>query len=841
MKRIHYKLRLLLAVALVLVALGAQGQGNKQQMDAFIDKLMKRMTVEEKIGQLNLPVTGEITTGQARSADISAKIQRGQVGGLFNLKGVERIREVQRIAVEQSRLGIPLLFGMDVIHGYETIFPIPLALSATWDMESITRSARIAATEASADGISWTFSPMVDITRDPRWGRVSEGNGEDPYLCSLIARAMVQGYQGENPAEQLVRNDEIMACVKHFALYGAAEGGRDYNTVDMSRQTMFNVYFPPFQAAVDAGVGSVMASFNEVEGIPATGNRWLMTDVLRGRWGFDGFVVTDYTGTNEMVDHGMGTQQQVAALALNAGVDMDMVSDAFVSTLLQSLKQGKVTMKAIDTACRRILEAKYRLGLFDNPYKYCDPKRAARQLYTTAHRKEARRIAAESFVLLKNEAPTPLPAATGSSRRLLPLLDYLAAAVPGSVRETTAEVGTPFRRQATIGLVGPLANTSNNMNGTWAVAAVPDRTPTLLQGLSDMVEQLNALPVSLPGEEWHIPLLQAQANVKLLYAKGSNLMSDAAYEERATMFGRSLGRDHRTDEELLQEALQVARQSDVVIAALGESSEMSGESSSRTNLDLPDTQRALLEALLQTGKPVVLVLFTGRPLTLTWEQAHVPAILNVWFGGSEAASAIADVLFGRYNPGGKLTMTWPKNVGQIPLYYDHKNTGRPLGEGQWFEKFRSNYLDVDNEPLYPFGYGLSYTTFSFSDIALSGTAMRGATVTASGQNKVDAAANGTSLTASVTVTNTGHYPGSEVVQLYIRDLVGSSTRPVMQLKGFEKIWLKPGEKCTVTFTLTPDMLKFYNHDLQYVAEPGDFEVMIGSSSKTVQKARFTLE
>lgn len=732
-------------------------------MDRFIDQLMKKMTLEEKIGQLNLPVTGEITTGQAKSSDVAKRIRNGEVGGLFNLKGVERIREVQRQAVEESRLGIPLLFGMDVIHGYETIFPIPLGLSCTWDMKAIEESARIAAVEASADGISWTFSPMVDVSRDPRWGRVSEGNGEDPFLGAAIARAMIRGYQGKD----MSRNDEIMACVKHFALYGASEAGRDYNTVDMSRQRMFNEYMLPYQAAVEAGVGSVMASFNEVDGVPATGSKWLMTDVLRKQWGFDGFVVTDYTGINEMIDHGMGDQQTVAALALNAGVDMDMVSDAFSGTLKKSVEEGKVSAAAIDAACRRILEAKYKLGLFDDPYKYCDVNRPKKQIFTKEHRAIARKTASESFVLLKNEGVLPLS------------------------------------KKGTIAVVGPLANTRSNMPGTWSVAAVLDNAPSLVEGLREVV-----------GDR-----------AKVVTAKGSNLIGDADYEKRATMFGRELHRDNRTDRELLDEALKVAAGADVIVAALGESSEMSGESSSRTNLEMPDVQRALLQELLKTGKPVVLVLFTGRPLVLTWEEEHVPAILNVWFGGSEAAYAISDVLFGDVNPSGKLTATFPQNVGQIPLFYNHKNTGRPLQEGRWFEKFRSNYLDVSNEPLYPFGYGLSYTTFAYSDIHLSSTEM-----STDGE-----------LTATVTVTNTGSRDGAEVVQLYIRDLVGSVTRPVKELKGFEKIFLKAGESRKVSFSITPELLKFYNYDLQFVCEPGDFDVMIGGNSRDVKKARFLLK
>ena len=788
MSKVIKKLSILFAIVLS-GTISVQAQKSPQDMNRFIDALMKKMTVDEKIGQLNLPVTGDITTGQAKSSDIAGKIKRGEVGGLFNLKGVEKIRDVQKLAVENSRLGIPLLFGMDVIHGYETIFPIPLGLSCTWDMKAIEESARIAAVEASADGISWTFSPMVDISRDPRWGRVSEGSGEDPFLGSLIARAMVNGYQGKEPSSQLKRNDEIMACVKHFALYGAGEGGRDYNTVDMSRQRMYNEYFPPFEAAIEAGVGSVMASFNEVDGVPATANKWLMTDVLRGQWGFGGFVVTDYTGISEMIDHGIGDLQTVSARAINAGVDMDMVSDGFVSTLKKSIQEGKVSMMTLNTACRRILEAKYKLGLFDDPYKYCDPKRPARDIFTRSHRDAARRIASESFVLLKNDNQT-----------------------------------LPLKATGTIAVIGPLADTRTNMPGTWSVAAVLDRSPSLIEGLREMVGRMDEMPLNQPNEPWYIPLMENGADINLLYAKGSNLISDAAYEERATMFGRSLNRDNRTDAELLKEAIATANKADVIVAALGESSEMSGESSSRTNLDLPDVQQTLLKALVATGKPVVLVLFTGRPLILNWEQANVPAILNVWFGGSEAAYAIGDVLFGRVNPSGKLTMSFLQNVGQIPLYYAHKNTGRPLHDGKWFEKFRSNYLDVTNEPLYPFGFGLSYTTFAYSDISLSQTSMNMQGV----------------LTASVNVTNTGAFPGGEVVQLYIRDLVGSTTRPVKELKGFERIYLQPGQTRTVTFKIAPEMLKFYNYDLQYVVEPGDFSIMIGPNSRDVQTASIRL-
>ena len=773
MKKVFRRTSVLLAAAFLSTA-AIQAQKSPQDMDRFIDALMKKMTVEEKIGQLNLPVSGEIVTGQAQNSDVAKKIEQGLVGGLLNLKGVEKIRDVQKLAIEKSRLGIPLIFGMDVVHGYETIFPIPLGLSWSWDMEAIRKSARVAAIEASADGISWTFSPMVDISRDPRWGRVSEGNGEDPFLGGAIAKAMVSGYQGIDLNNQLKRNDEIMACVKHFALYGAGEAGRDYNTVDMSRNRMFNEYMYPYQAAVDAGVGSVMASFNEIDGIPATANKWLMTDVLRKQWGFDGFVVTDFTGISEMIAHGIGDLQTVSARALNAGVDMDMVSEGFTGTIKKSIDEGKISMETLDKACRRILEAKYKLGLFDNPYKYCDLKRPKRDIFTKEHRDAARKIAGESFVLLKNDK-------SGSS----------------------ANPTLPLKKEGTVAVIGPLANTRSNMPGTWSVAARLNDYPSVYEGLKEMMK----------------------GKVNITYAKGSNLISDAAYEERATMFGRSLNRDNRTDKEMLDEALKVAANADVIIAALGESSEMSGESSSRTNLALPDVQRTLLEALLKTGKPVVLTLFTGRPLTLTWEQEHVPAILNVWFGGSEAAYAIGDVLFGDVNPSGKLTMTFPKNVGQIPLFYNHKNTGRPLLEGKWFEKFRSNYLDVDNDPLYPFGYGLSYTNFQYSDITLSAPTM--------GQDG--------SVTAMVTVTNTGKYDGAEVVQLYIRDLVGSITRPVKELKGFDKIFLKAGESKTVSFKITPELLRFYDYELNYVAEPGDFDIMIGGNSQSVKTTHLSLK
>ncbi len=760
----------ILIILLASFALQALAQTKKPvsseeaKMNTFIDKLMARMTVDEKIGQLNLPSSGDITTGQANSSDIGKKIEAGQVGGLFNIKGVEKIKAVQKVAVEQSRLKIPLLFGMDVIHGYNTVFPIPLGVSCIWDMELVQKTARVAAIEASASGINWTFSPMVDISRDPRWGRISEGSGEDTYLGSKIAAAMVKGYQGK-----LQANNEILACVKHYALYGAAEAGRDYNTTDMSKVRMYNEYFPPYKAAVDAGAASVMASFNEVDGIPATGSKWLMTDVLRNQWGFKGFVVTDYTGIPEMIAHGMGDLQTVSALAMNAGIDMDMVGEGFLGTLKKSLAEKKVSINEINRACRLILQAKYKLGLFTDPYKFLSTERAEKEVFNAENRQVAREISAESFVLLKND------------NNILPL-----------------------KKAGTIGLIGPLADNTANMYGTWSVAALFDKSVTVLQGLK------NAL-----GND-----------AKILTARGANFLADSTMEQRyVNVHNPTYKRDPRTEAEMIKEALKVAEKSDVIIATVGEGSEFTGESSSVTDIQIPETQKNLLKALAKTGKPVVLVLFTGRPLALNWEKENLPAILNVWFPGSEAGNSIADVLFGKVNPSGKLSTTFPQNVGQVPIYYAHKNTGRPLAEGKWFEKFRSNYLDVSNDPLYPFGYGLSYTTFDYSDIKLSSNTLT----------------KGKSITASVTLSNTGKYDGKEVVQLYTRDLVGSITRPVKELKGFQKVSLKAGESKTITFTISESDLKFYNSDLKFVAEPGDFQVFIGSNSRDVKTAPFSLK
>ena len=750
-----------LVLAIALLSWSSQVlAADLSRMNQFIDDLMSRMTLQEKIGQLNLPVTGDIITGSSVSGDVVSKIKAGQVGGLFNMKGVQSIRALQEVAVKQSRLGIPLIFGMDVIHGYETVFPIPFAMSMSWDMDAIRNAARISSVEATADGICWTFSPMVDICREPRWGRMSEGNGEDPFLGSAICRAMIEGYQGADLADKT----SMMACVKHFALYGAPEAGRDYNTVDMSHVRMFNEYFPPYKAGVDAGAGSFMTSFNVIDYIPATGNRWLMTEVLRDRWGFDGFVVTDYTAISEMINHGMGDLQTVSALALNAGTDMDMVADGFLGTLEKSLGEGKVTMQDIDKACRRILEAKYKLGLFDDPYRYLDAKRAKKDIYTEEHRAAARKLATETFVLLQNK------------EGLLPL-----------------------QRTGKIALVGPLANTRANMPGTWSVAAASERYSTLLEAMRRAV-----------GDK-----------AQVMYAKGCNVCYDAELEKNSTMFGREM-RDERPVDVMRDEAVRIAKECDVIVAAMGEPSEMSGESSSRSDLSILDAQKDLLLALKATGKPIVLLNFSGRATVMDWEVENISTILNVWFGGSEAADAICDVVFGDVSPSGKLTVTMPRNVGQIPIYYNHLNTGRP--NPKWFSKYTSNYLDVPNDPLFPFGYGLSYTTFNYGPMTLSSNSM-----TPSGN-----------ITARVTVTNAGNREGTEVVQLYIRDMVGSIARPVQELKGFERISLKPGESRVVNFTINADLLKFYNKDLEYVCEPGEFDVMIGPNSRDVQHKTFTL-
>lgn len=734
---------------------------NTTKMNNFINALMKKMTLEEKLGQLNLlRPSGGVMTGATTSSDVEKKIKAGKVGAVLGVEDVNQVKALQEMAL-QSRLKIPMIFGLDVIHGYKTVAPIPLAQSCSWDMPLIERAARSAATEATADGINWTYSPMVDIARDARWGRIAEGAGEDPYLVSQVAKAMVHGYQGND----LSKNNTLLACVKHFALYGAAEAGRDYNTTDMSRLRMYNEYLPPYKAAVDAGAASVMSSFNEVDGIPATGNHFLLTDVLRKQWGFDGFVVSDYTSINEMTKHGMGDLQTVSALSLNAGLDMDMVGEGFFNTLPQSLKEKKVTQQQIDLACRRVLEAKYKLGLFDDAFRYIDPQRASTEILSPSRRAEVRDIARHTFVLLKNDSQT-----------------------------------LPLQKKGSIALVGPLANDAVNMQGCWAISGEAKDVVTILQGIKEACGN----------------------NARVQYARGANITDDTVFAKRVNFRHPDVVMDPRSPDEMIREALEATAQADVIVAAVGEASEMSGEASSRADIGIPESQRKLIRALAATGKPLVLVVLAGRPLTLVEESRLATAILYVWHPGTEAGHAISDVLFGDYNPSGKLTTTFPRSVGQIPLYYNHKNTGRPSPESS--PKHRSNYLDEAIAPLYPFGYGLSYTKFAYSAVQLDKKSIR----------------PGERLTASVTVTNTGNYAGEEVVQLYLRDVVGSITRPVKELKGFQKISLKPGESKVVRFTINVNDLKFYNSDLKWVAEPGAFNVMIGGNAEQVQEADFQL-
>jgi beta-glucosidase len=754
-------LRKILPVVFLVLAFTAGAQTQTSKMNAFVADLMKKMTLDEKIGQLNLLTDGGgVPTGSVVNTNVEAKIKEGKVGGLFGITGVEKIRRAQEIAVTGSRLKIPLIFGLDIIHGYRTTFPIPLALASTWDMKLIEKSARTAALEATADGLNWAYSPMVDIARDPRWGRVAEGAGEDPYLGSQIARAMVKGYQGNDLADKTT----LMACVKHYALYGASEAGRDYNTTDMSRIRMYESYFPPYKAAVDAGAGSIMSSFNEVDGIPATANKWLMTDVLRKEWGFKGFIVTDYTSINEMIDHGLGDLKTVSALALKAGIDMDMVGEGFLTTLKKSLQEGKVTQKEIDDACRRVLEAKYKLGLFDDPYRYCDLNRAKTEINNADKKTVARDLAVHAQVLLKND------------KNILPL-----------------------KKSGTIALVGPMAN-NKDMLGTWAVGGIPANAVPIMTGIKNAVG----------------------SSVNIIYAKGANITDDPMLAKNAQVFGKTF--EMGSPQQQLEEAIQAANQADVVVAVVGESSEMTGEAASRSDITLPASQRNLLEALAKTGKPLVVVLMTGRPLAIVRESEIANAMLLTWFGGDETGNAVADVLFGVYNPSGKLPMTFPRNVGQVPIYYSHKKTGRPQGDGPT-QKFRSNYLDVSNDPLYAFGHGLSYTSFSYSDVKLSSPKMT----------------KGQTIKASVTVTNSGSYDGEEVVQLYIHDPVASVAQPVKKMVGFQKISLRKGESREVSFTITEEELKFYNNDLKRIVEPGEFHVFIGTSSSDAKKVTFNLQ
>jgi beta-glucosidase len=728
-------------------------------MNKFVDNLMSQMTLEEKIGQLNLLSMWFDVTGPRMSKDVEQKVKDGLVGGVFNFWTPNAVRKLQDKILTQTRLKIPLLVGYDVIHGHRTIYPIPLGLASTWDTGLIERIAVAVADEASADGLHWTFSPMVDIARDPRWGRVSEGAGEDPYLGAEIAKALVRGYEQGDLSNQ----NTIMSCVKHFALYGAAEGGRDYNTVDMSRLRMYNEYLPPYEAAVKAGASTVMTSFNDIDGVPATGNRWLLTDLLRKQWGFDGFVVTDWTAIYEMEDHGVGDRAKVTELSINAGVDMDMVSEYMIEELPALVKSGRVKEETVNAACRRILEAKYKLGLFTDPYRGISDERAEKQIMSAEKLELSKEAALKSMVLLKNDNKT-----------------------------------LPLDASKKIAFIGPLVKNQRTLVGNWGAAGDWNKAVNLWNAVESKF-----------------------ANSKFLYAQGCHLVEHAMIRRNTDPNGNVI--DDTPAQQLLAEAVRTAKLADVVVAVLGDAYDMSGEAASRSNIDLLDNQKTLLKALKETGKPVVLVLMNGRPLTLQWEHDNIDAILETWYAGTRAGDAIADILFGDVNPSGKITMTFPRNVGQIPIYYNHKSTGRPFSNDS---KFTTKYIDmVENSPLYPFGYGLSYTQFTYSGVQLSDSTL---------------AENG-SITASVTLTNSGDRAGEEIVQLYIRDLVGSITRPVKELKGFQRVALKPGESKQISFTVTPELLKFYNGDLQWVAEPGDFLAFIGANSDTDNKAKFTVK
>ncbi|MEP7324026.1 MAG: beta-glucosidase BglX [Saprospiraceae bacterium] len=763
----------LVAVFLLIVSCKIKSSSEKNNpstsASAYVEELMKKMTIEEKIGQLNLLTPGGAVTGAVVSKDVESKIKAGQVGGIFGIRGADKTRQAQEIAVKQSRLGIPLMIGMDVIHGHQTMMPIPLGLSCSWDMNLIEQSARIAAKEASADGIMWAFSPMVDIARDPRWGRISEGSGEDPFLGSLIAQAMVRGYQGNlsDPSSKGTDPTYILACVKHYAAYGAAEGGRDYAASDMSKLRLLNEYLPTYKAAVDAGVASVMNSFNVVDYVPATANDYLLKEILRNQWNFKGFVVTDYTSINEMSNHGIGDLQEVSMRALKAGVDMDMVGEGFLTTLKKSLDEKKVTEQEINDACKRILIAKYHLGLFNDPYRYFDTIRARKEILSTDNRAFARKAAGKSFVLLKNQA------------------DLL-----------------PLKKTGKIAVIGPLADSRRNMLGTWSVSGDPDKAITVLEGIKSVVADA----------------------ATIRYAKGANLSDDTTFTKKVNVFGPEILIDKRSPAAMLDEAVTLAKQSDIIIAVVGEAADMTGEASSMAHIGLQASQVRLLEALKKTGKPIVLVLYNGRPMILQWESKNMDAILDVWFGGTEGGNAVADVLFGDTSPEGKLTTSFPVTEGQIPVYHAMLNTGRPYN-GEEFSKFKSNYLDIPNEPLYPFGFGLHYTTFKYGEPGINNTVLQG----------------GGKLTANIQISNTGSRESSETVQLYIRDVVGSISRPMKELKGFQQILLKPGENKMVSFTIDESMLKFYNSNLVYGSEPGQFEVFIGPNSRDTKKVSFELK
>ena len=734
-------------------------------MDQFVSKLMSRMTLEEKIGQLNLLPGGDFTTGAVMNSPVAALIEKGQLGAVLNIKGLDKIRALQEVAVKRSRLGIPLLIGLDVIHGYETVLPVPLAQACSWDPAAIEAGARMAAVEASAAGFNWVYSPMVDIAHDPRWGRVVEGYGEDPYLSSMMGAAAVRGYQGDLTPEGGKKEPQVLACLKHYALYGATEAGKDYSTVDMSRLRMYNQYLSPYKAAVEAGVGSVMSSFNFVDGVPATANSWLLDNVLRRQWNFGGFVVTDYGSIGEMVTLGYGDLKASALQAMRAGTDMDMCSNAFSKYLKEAVDEGSISMAEIDNAVRRVLEAKYKLGLFADPYRYCNAQRAKKDIYTPAHRQLARDIAAETFVLLKNDGVLPL------------------------------------KKQGTIALIGPLADTRNNLPGAWSTGDDPSKYFTVKECMQRY--------------------LGAAANV--VYAQGCNIYADSV-RQHAVEFGRPIQRGD--DKALINEAMEAAGKADVIVACLGEMAEMTGESSTRTDLNLPDVQMQLLKALVATGKPVVLLNFSGRPTILSWENDHVNALMNVWFAGSETGDALCDVLFGDKSPSGKLVNTFPRSMGQIPVYYNHISSSRPVADGEKvFHKYASNYIDETNGPLFPFGYGLSYTKFGYSDVSLSDAQM----------------AKDGKITASVMVSNTGDRDGDEIVQMYIHDRYSTILRPVKELKGFKRVHIAKGGSVKVDFDIDAKTLQYLNAEGKPFLEPGAFEIMIGPNSRDVKTAELTVK
>lgn len=761
----------ILAIVYSLVFLSASAVAqdvNLSQMNSFVDSLMNKMTLEEKIGQLNLLSSGMAVTGPTISDNFLEDIKAGRCGGVFNAYTPEFTKKLQDAAVKNTRLHIPLIFGFDVIHGHKTIFPMPLAMACTWDTHAIEKYARIAADEASADGLNWVYSPMVDIARDPRWGRVVEGAGEDTWLGSQIARAYVRGYQGSD----LSADSTVMACVKHFALYGAAEAGRDYNVVDMSKRRMFQYYLPPYKAAIDAGAGSVMTSFNSINGIPATGDHWLLTELLRKKWGFDGLVVTDYNAVTELIAHGVAANKaQASELAIEAGANMDMMGFAYITTLKKLVDNGAVDISVINDAVRKVLEAKYKLGLFEDPYRYINKARAQKEIMSPDKLAYEREMARKSIVLLKNAR---LP---GQDDQLLPL-----------------------KKTGTIAVIGPLAKDQRDMIGSWSGAGDWHKAVSIFQGIQEAV-----------GNQ-----------ATLLYAQGANITDDTSLLRQLNNNGGNIKISDKSPEELIREAVATAQKADVVVMCLGESQGMTGEAASRADIRIPECQRKLLKAVYATEKPIVLVLSNGRPLVLTWEDKHIPSILETWFLGTEAGHAIADVLFGKYNPSGKITMSFPYAVGQIPVYYNHKNTGRPRNPNS---KYTSKYLNIPNAPLYPFGYGLSYTKFTYSDLTIDKKVMH----------------PGEELRVSVTVTNAGNYDGEETAQLYIRDLVGSVTRPVKELRGYQKVFLKKGESKTIHFTLTVDDFKFYDKDMNHIYEPGDFKVFVGSNSRDVLEGGFRLE